>query len=188
VARQQVHAPGGAEEALLPLEQFYKDSVDTGIRAQELCDIQIGDLNLGTNSVKIGGKGHGRDKKERHVFISKRTAKALWRYITPRLSASGEEDRLFAVNIDDDPRPMSRDVLRRLLKRIGDRAGVSGVHPHRFRHTFAINYLRNGGDVFTLQALLGHSSLVMVQRYLRIAQTDCSEAHKQASPVENWRL
>ena len=54
--------------------------LDTGMRAQELCDIQVADLNLGTNSIKIGGKGHGRDKKERHVFISKRTAKALWRW------------------------------------------------------------------------------------------------------------
>ncbi len=56
-----------------------------------------------------------------------------------------------SCSVDDDPRPMSRDVLRRLLKRIGDRAGVSGVHPHRFRHTFAINYLRNGGSGFQIK-------------------------------------
>jgi integrase/recombinase XerD len=99
------------------------------------------------------------------------------------------------VVYDDDPlfltredRPFSGQVLYHLLRRLGEKAGVENCRPHRFRHTFAIQYLRNGGDVFTLQRLLGHSSMVMVKHYLALSSADDKEAHRKASPGDRWRL
>jgi site-specific recombinase XerD len=78
--------------------------------------------------------------------------------------------------------------LCHLIIRLGRRAGIPNANVHRFRHTFAINFLRNGGNAYTLQRLLGHSTLDMVKTYLQLAQQDDSDNHRRASPVANWRL
>ncbi len=85
-------------------------------------------------------------------------------------------------------RPFTRDALRQVIKGLGEKAGVKKCHPHRFRHTFAITYLRSGGDIFTLKLLLGHGSLDMVEHYARIADVDVEQAQRKASPADNWRL
>lgn len=83
---------------------------------------------------------------------------------------------------------METNSIRCLLRRLGERASVKDVHSHRFRHTFAIEFMRNGGDVFSLQRLLGHSSLEMVRRYLTLADTDAKFSHEKASPADRWHL
>lgn len=72
-----------------------------------------------------------------------------------------------------------------MVRKLGKRCGVS-VHPHLLRHTFAISYLRNGGDVFSLQYGLGHSRLDIVKVYLgSLGYEDLARVHQGASPVDN---
>lgn len=146
--------------------------LDTGMRASELCGIDERDIDLLSRKIKVMGKGN----KERFIPFSKRTAETLFSYLS---QDTRPKHKIF---------PLQRTSLDQLLKRLGKKADVRGVHPHKFRHTFAIQYLRNGGDVYTLQSILGHSTLDMVRHYLALAQVDIDATHQRCSPVENWQL
>jgi site-specific recombinase XerD len=155
--------------------------LDTGVRAEELCNIKIGNVDKRQMRVKVFGKG----AKDRYVSFSTKTQQALWRYLATRPDA---QDHDYLFHSKGPSGQLDRSRLLKMLIAIGQRAGVKGVNVHRFRHSFAIQYLRNRGDVYTLQRLLGHSTLDMVKRYLEIAQSDVEDAHKTASPVANWNL
>jgi len=155
--------------------------LDTGLRASELCDLTIEDLDNRNNRIEIR---HGKGGKGRTLPFSPRTGQVIWRYLAGRKDTR-PQDPLFVGRFQ---RPLTRTKLAEMVQNIGKRAGVAGVHPHRFRHTFAIQYLRNGGNAYTLQAMLGHSSLETVKIYLRLAEVDLDTAHRRASPVDNWRL
>lgn len=174
--RKSDHALGTADRNRAILLML----VDTGLRASELCELQLNQLDHRNNRVQVLGKG----SLERSVPFSPRTAQAIWRYLTSRPDAR-PDDPVFVTSLG---RPLDRNQLRKQLGIIGRRASLHKVHPHRFRHTFAIWYLRNGGDPYTLQLLLGHSTLDMVKHYLRLAQVDIDAAHRRASPVDNWAL
>lgn len=154
--------------------------LDTGLRASELCGAKIHSADLVACHITVMGKG----KKERRVPFSARTGKAIWRYLSTRENA-GPDDALF---LSSGGSPLNRNELANTLARAAKRAGMMEANPHKFRHTFAINYLRNGGDVYTLQKILGHSTMEMCRRYLAIAQVDLEQAHRRASPVDNWKL
>ena len=162
--------------------------LDTGMRVSEITGdkmvdrlpLLLQDVDRRNLRVKVTGKG----AKERIIPISPSTSKAIWRYLVTRPDAE-PSDPLFLGRAGYE---LSNTALLRVVKRLGQRAGISNVYIHRFRHTFAINFLRNGGNALELKRLLGHSSLDMVERYVRLAQVDIERAHRRASPVTNWRL
>ena len=155
--------------------------LDTGIRSNELCKIRIHDIDLRNRIIYIFGKG----AKERHVPFSPRTGQVLWKYLTTERADAPANHTLFITQVGTVFNPHS---LRIRISTICKRAGIQKPTVHRFRHTFAINYLRNGGNIYALQRILGHSTLEMVKRYLAIAQADIDTDHQHASPVANWGI
>jgi len=157
--------------------------LDTGIRVGELTRLRIRDMNLENGEVYI----HPFRVKKTHsrtTFLGKVTRKVIWHYLVSREGI--EPDDLFYVTSTN--KPLTCQSVLKILSRLGDSAGVANVHPHRFRHTFAVQYLRNGGEIFTLKRLLGHKRFDMVNHYLNLSSVDTQNAHQKASPVDRWNL
>jgi hypothetical protein len=83
-----------------------------------------------------------------------------------------------------DGEPANGNTIRMLFKRLRQRSGVKRVHPHLLRHTFATSYLVAGGDVFTLQSILGHTTLEMTRRYVALASSQVNLQHRRFSPMD----
>ncbi|MBN1887194.1 MAG: tyrosine-type recombinase/integrase [Thermoflexales bacterium] len=157
--------------------------LDTGIRLSELTGLKISDVDFAAGQLKVFGKGG----KERIVPMGLTVRRAVIRYLEhfrPQ-PVNPQEDRLFLTVAGD---PISRDSVAKVLERLGRRTGITRLHPHLLRHTFAVRYLLNGGDVFTLQKILGHTTLDMTRRYVTLANQDVKDKHRQYSPVDNLGL
>ncbi|MCP4666595.1 MAG: tyrosine-type recombinase/integrase [Deltaproteobacteria bacterium] len=156
--------------------------VDTGIRSQELRDLRLQDINLENRLMKVRGKG----SKERHVPFGAKVQKAIWKYVEMHRPepANPRYDHVFLTR---DGCSIKKNRLRGIVRKYGQRAGIQGVRlsPHTFRHTMCVMFLRNGGDVFTLQRITGHSSLEILRGYINLAQSDIVEIHRRNSPIDN---
>jgi len=150
--------------------------LDTGLRASEVTSLQLDDVDFQAGRAKIKGKG----AKERFVPLGFKTRRALLKYINRYRLENILHGEVFLTKQGN---PMRRNCLTLLFRRLSKRAGLS-CSPHKLRHTFAVFYLRNGGDIFTLQSILGHSSLEMVRRYAYLADGDVQRAHERASPMD----
>ena len=135
--------------------------LETGVRVSELCGLQVQDVH--DDYIKVFGKG----SKEREVGLSPDVAKLLWKYIHHyRRSHSDSEKRVFMNRYG---KPLTPNGIEQLLIDIKNRAGITGVRvsAHTFRHTFARMYLEQGGEIYKLSRLMGHSDIEVTQEYLK---------------------
>lgn len=158
--------------------------LDTGIRVSELTSIDIGDIEFDLGRILVCGKG----QKQRYIYLGKLCRQVIWRFITARYPKTTPPPNEPLFLHKDGIHRMTRHGIFLLIKHLGEMASVPNVHPHRFRHTFAIQFLRNGGNIFELQHILGHEDLSMVKNYVKLAQLDIENAARRASPADNWRL
>jgi site-specific recombinase XerD len=166
--------------------------LDTGLRVSEVASLKTEDVDFDQRRLKVIGKGN----KRRLVYIGGKVSEILQGYLEhcrpylpkgPTSVANGNRVLFPSATTGGQfiPTEISKIMMRRM-----DKAGIPRAHSsaHRLRHTFAVNFLRGEGNVFCLQRLLGHSTLEMTRRYVRLAEDDLAEAHKKASPVDRMAL
>jgi integrase/recombinase XerD len=175
-----IHEVSGGSKYNLEMRAVVLLLLDTGVRVSEACDLTIADVHLKEGFAIVMGKG----SKERRVEFGPRTAQAIWKYLATRGQVHSRDPLL----VSRTGRKFDRYDLAHRLANVGKRSGVEKCYPHRFRHTFAVMFLRNGGSALALQKLLGHTTMEMVRTYVKLSEVDMKEAHRRASPVENLRL
>lgn len=161
--------------------------VDTGMRVSELCGLKVGDVDRGTGELTVVGKGN----KKRRVFMGATARRALWRYLeTDRRQALADEPLFVSVGGHQSGTALTPSGVHQIISKAGEAAGITGVRcsPHTLRHTFAVSFLRGGGNLFELQQLMGHTDLTVLRRYVALAEADLAQAHRAASPADRMKL
>lgn len=140
-------------------EAILRVLIDAGVRVSELCGLKVADVDLDRETALVTGKGG----KVRAVYFGARTVKALDRYLRDRRRHRWSHlDNLFLTQRGG----MSPDGVRERMRVRATQAGLKDrLHPHRFRHTFAHDFLINGGQERDLKRLAGWSSDIMLERY-----------------------
>lgn len=153
---------------------------DTAIRLSELAGLREADVDFENGYLRVMGKG----SKERYVPFGQRVAKALMKYKVKHRPEPMGTARFWLTT---DGRALPARRIEKIIAEYGCKAGLH-TYAHKLRHTSSVAYLRNGGDPFTLQKKLGHSSLSMTRHYCNLADSDVRLAHLRYSPGDRLRV
>ena len=164
---------------------LFSTYLDTACRLTEITKLRIDDINFETTSLRVVGKGN----RERVVPFCVDVKKALWKYIHFYRPSSATTccDYVFLTR---EGTMLTKNRVEIRMKHYGEKAGIRGVRcsPHTLRHNACLLWLRTGGDVYSLQALTGHSSLEVLRSYVNLTQSDIKRAHQRHSPIDNLGL
>jgi integrase/recombinase XerD len=149
-------------------------ALDTGVRIDEALTLLASGIDYDNLLATVLGKG----RKERRVPLSFELRKALFRWDRLRSARCPRSELMFPSR--EGTAWDQRNSLRG-LHLLQDKMGLPRFGWHRLRHTFATNYLRQGGDIVRLSMVLGHTQITTTQRYLHLLTEDLSASHQKVS-------
>lgn len=153
-------------------------TLDTGIRPSEALGLHPADVDFATRTVLVPAEV-AKARRPRTLPLSPATLAALRRLLAARPTWFAADATLFASETGAHLHPNTwNDRIRGYARRLG-----ADFTPYDLRHSFALLYLRQGGNALALQRLLGHRDLTMTKRYVALAESDLRAAHETASPL-----
>ena len=148
----------------------------TGIRVSELVNIKVMDLDMNLPGVKVLGKGN----KERFVPFGEFCRQSIEQYLE-KFKPLKVKSHPYLIVMKGDP--ITERGIRYLLNDVVKRtAGVTEIHPHKLRHTFATHLLNQGADLRTVQSLLGHVNLSTTGKYTHVSNQQLRKVYLNAHP------
>ena len=155
--------------------------LDSGLRLNEVVSLEWGNMHVAEGYAIVNGKGN----KQRIVPLGLQSKKVLYRYEGVLALKHSIEDEKTALFVKDEQTPIKQSTVEQLFRVLKKKAGIPRLRPHLLRHSFATRYLENGGDVYSLQQILGHTSLDMVRRYVHQTPAKTVVCFPQFSPLDN---
>lgn len=155
--------------------------LDTGIRVNEAINLKFDDIDLNTGLINVGATS-AKTRISRQLPISRKTCKLLKELI----SVARETDLDFVFQSAYCKKLTTDQVIHNFIT-YGKKAKINKrCTPHVFRHTFATNFVKNNGDIFSLQRILGHSTLAMCRKYIQLNSSDLIKKHKQVCLLDKY--
>jgi integrase/recombinase XerD len=153
----------------------------TGTRVSTICEIKLKDINYTKKEISLR---HMKGKQQLIIPLSTQLEAVIKEFI--RIWRSGDgvtpESYLFA-NIGEEQ--LTRNALYHSYSNYCKANGINTTSVHAIRHTFAKQFVKNHGDVFTLQKILGHKKLDMTKKYVELFSEDIKEGYDAVSPLDN---
>jgi site-specific recombinase XerD len=154
--------------------------LDTGARRAEMVGLKLTDVDLDLDVLLVLGKG----RRERTLPFGRKAGEALDRYLRARARHKDAELPWLWLGLKGR---LTEWGLVQMLRRRGAQAGLPGLHPHQLRHTFAHEWLVQGGGETDLMQIAGWKSRTMLQRYgASAADARAREAHRRLSPADRF--
>jgi integrase/recombinase XerD len=151
----------------------------SGLRATELCQLRVRDVNFDAECIRVMGKG----RKERIVPFGRAAREAMMRYLIERRPLLAKDPSVEQMFLSRTGKPLERVALWMIVEKYAKSSGlVNHVSPHVLRHCFASHLLSGGADLRVVQELLGHSDIATTQIYTHVDQTRLKSIHQKFHP------
>lgn len=156
---------------------------DTGMRLGETLLIKETDINFTKRTILLPAE-NTKGKKDRYVFFSQEMLKQLRRWLQYK-DRYRQSEFVFCTN---KGKALKINNYETNFKKYGNRIGIEEIHPHMLRNNFAKRFLMQGGDIYTLSRILGHSSVkVTEEAYLDLDENDLRVNYQRYSPLANLK-